>query len=380
MSWVAFFTCLPELYPSRTAWKRSNYPDTTITLICDIQGLRRLQNGDKTGAEIGWFNPLLERTFYVYFRDMTLIEEIKARLDLVEIASRFMQLHAAGSNWKALCPFHTEKTPSLVIFPQAQRWKCFGISCGKSGDVFDLLQQLQGWDFGETLRYLAGEVGITLPQLDASQRLHLRAQRDLEHTLTAAMQFFQKALFAAQKDPLPPGESGGKGESAGLAYVHSRGWSDETIRAAGLGCFGTDWQGLRRHLQSAGVDLDSPGAVALLGMRGDVAAWGESCNLQLAQAWIRERRIPAMPANLLVYPHLVRGRVVYLSGRALVGKGHWNPPSHLLGARQPFYNHLYWRLGANFSLVVIVEGQADAITLAQWGLPAVALLGTGFSV
>ncbi|MFU8770959.1 MAG: CHC2 zinc finger domain-containing protein, partial [Anaerolineales bacterium] len=237
---------------------------------------------------------------------MTLIEEIKARLDLVEIASRFLQLHAAGSNWKALCPFHAEKTPSLVIFPQAQRWKCFGISCGKSGDVFDLLQQLQGWDFGETLRYLAGEVGITLPQLDASQRLHLRAQRDLEHTLTAAMQFFQKVLFAAQKDPLQPGESGGKRESAGLAYVHSRGWSDETIRAAGLGCFGTDWQGLRRHLQSAGVDLGSPGAVALLGMRGDVAAWGESCNLQLAQAWIRERRIPAMPANLLVYPHLVR--------------------------------------------------------------------------
>jgi DNA primase len=312
---------------------------------------------------------------------MTLIEEIKARLDLVEIASSYLQLQAAGSNWKALCPFHAEKTPSLVLFPQAQRWKCFGISCGKSGDVFDLLQQLQGWDFAHTLRYLAAKAGVTLPDRDTFEQGALEGQRERQHTLSTAMQFFQECmsqphLVHLSLDQSLDCEKGGAAAiSAGIAYAYSRGWSDETISAAGLGCFGRDWEGLRRHLKSAGVDLESPLAVALLGLRGDVAAWGASFNLQLAQAWITERKIPAIPPQLLLYPHLVRGRMVYLSGRSLVGKGHWNPPSQLLGARQPFYNHLFWRPPEHPPLVVVVEGQADAVTMAQWGLPAVALLG-----
>ena len=301
---------------------------------------------------------------------MSLVDEIKSHLDIVEVAGSYLELQPAGRNWKALCPFHQEKTPSLVIFPDDQRWKCFGASCGRSGDVIDLVQQLEKWDFPETLHYLGSKVGVAVPTLDEGETRETRNQLSRQQVLSTAMQFFQKSLF--NPDPEKPCSSA---VSPGLQYARARGWSDETIRAAGLGSFFRDWEGLRRHLTSARVDLESPAAVALVGYRGDVAAWGKNFNLPLAQAWISAHKIPAIPPEVLLYPHLVRSRIVYVSARSLVGKGHWNPPSQLLGPRQPFFNHLFWQPDPDCGYIAIVEGQADAVTLAQWGLPAVALLG-----
>jgi DNA primase len=304
----------------------------------------------------------------------SLIEEIKSRLDIVAVAKEYLDLQQVGRNWRGLCPFHQEKHPSLLIFSDSQRWKCFGAGCGSGGDVIDLVQQLQDWDFMRTLRYLGEKAGVSLPGMDAKTRQVILAQRGCQDTLAAAMSYFRENMFSSSRDRHAPA-----GESAGLLFAHNRGWTDEVIHAAGLGCFGKDWDRLKRHLDTAGVDLESPPAVALIGFRGDVAAWGEKFGLQPGQKWISQGRVPAMPADMLIYPHLVRGRPVYISGRALSGKGHWNPPSQLLGARQPFFNHLYWRPDPACPYIVIVEGQADAITLAQWGLPAVALLGVELS-
>ena len=303
-----------------------------------------------------------------------LIEDIKSRLDIAAVAGEYLELKPSGRNWVALCPFHQEQTPSLVIFTDGQRYKCFGAGCGRSGDVIDLVQGLEGWDFARALRYLAEKAGIPIPKLEGREGHAVQGLRQREQALGAAMEFFQERLFGMGRE-----EGALERVSAGLAYARGRGWSDEVIRAAGLGCFDQDWAGLKKHLLSAGVDLESPAAVALIGFRGDVAAWGQKFGLRPGEGWISEGKIPAMPPHLLMYPHPVRGRVVYISGRSLAEKGHWNPPNPLLGARQPFYNHLYWQPNPECGFVAIVEGQADAVTLAQWGLPAVALMGAALS-
>jgi hypothetical protein len=301
---------------------------------------------------------------------MTVIDEIKSRLDILDVASRYLSLQRAGANWTANCPFHADKTPSLVVFPAGQRWKCFGAGCGLAGDVFDLVGRLQSWDFPETLRYLARLAGVELKPLSPEVQACQEQARRREEVFAVAQAFFQERLF---RSPSPAGGRGDRGE--GLEYALSRAWTADTIRDAGLGFFGRDWDSLRQALQSAAVDLASPPAVALIGYRGDVAAWAASHRLTPPRAWLDAGKVPAMPPDLLIYPHFQRGRVVYLAGRGVTGKSHWNPPASLAGPRQPYYNHFSWAPDLTSRRLVIVEGQGDAVALAQFSLPALALAG-----
>src|SRR3954464_14262203 len=88
-------------------------------------------------------------------------EEIKARVDLVDLIRRSVQLRRVGSQFKGLCPFHTEKTPSFYVRPQTNTWRCYG--CNKGGTAFDWLMEREHLDFGEALRMLAQETGVELP-------------------------------------------------------------------------------------------------------------------------------------------------------------------------------------------------------------------------
>ncbi|MFN2183794.1 MAG: CHC2 zinc finger domain-containing protein, partial [Anaerolineae bacterium] len=92
---------------------------------------------------------------------MSVVDEIKDRLDIVEVIQSYVPLKKAGRNYKGLCPFHAEKTPSFVVFPDSGTWHCFG-ACGTGGDVFSFIMQQENLDFGEALQTLARRAGVEL--------------------------------------------------------------------------------------------------------------------------------------------------------------------------------------------------------------------------
>ena len=104
------------------------------------------------------------------------VEEVKARVDLVDLIGSTLALQRSGRSYRALCPFHAEKTPSFYVFPETQTWKCFG--CGVGGDAFSYVMQRDNLDFGDALRELAARAGVTLEshadpvQQEAHERLY----------------------------------------------------------------------------------------------------------------------------------------------------------------------------------------------------------------
>ncbi len=162
---------------------------------------------------------------------MDQIEEIKSRVDIVDLISEYIQLRPAGTSFKAVCPFHREKTPSFFVSPERQIWHCFG--CGKGGSIFDFVMEMDGLDFSEALRILAERAGIKLEKTD---RRVVSQKTKLLDICRLSARFYHKVLLES-----PLAETARK-------YLKQRALNKKTIENFEIGFAPAKWDSLTKFL------------------------------------------------------------------------------------------------------------------------------------
>jgi DNA primase len=180
---------------------------------------------------------------------VSVVDDIKQRLDIVELVGQYVALKKAGRSYKGLCPFHTEKTPSFVVTPDRQSWYCFG-ACATGGDVFTFVMKKENLDFRDALAMLAERAGVSLSTAPSPEEDARRAR--LRQANEAAALFFHHALLNSEA-----------GRPA-LAYLEGRGLDRETIEAFQLGYSPDSWDALKEHLKGRGFSDEELLAAGLL--------------------------------------------------------------------------------------------------------------------
>ena len=162
------------------------------------------------------------------------IDEIKQRLDVVDIVREYVPLQQAGTNWRARCPFHNEKTPSFMVSKEKQIWHCFG--CGKGGDLIEFVKEIEGIEFPEALRILAQKAGVVLRRQDPKV---ISVKTRLFDLMAEATNFFIGKLNFIE---------------AGQArkYLAERGLKEETLKEWQIGWALDSWDELAKYLQNKG--------------------------------------------------------------------------------------------------------------------------------
>ncbi|MGE5137967.1 MAG: DNA primase [Rudaea sp.] len=178
---------------------------------------------------------------------MSIADEIKARLDIVEIVGETVRLKKAGRIYKGLCPFHTEKTPSFVVYPEQGSWHCFG-ACGTGGDVFNFVMRRDNLEFGDALRLLAARAGVELhrgAEVDENRKV-------LVELLQAAASYFHYRLVHEPE------------AQHAREYLNRRQINTASIEAFQLGYSLRDWRNLKDHLEGKGyktADIEKAGLI-----------------------------------------------------------------------------------------------------------------------
>jgi DNA primase len=168
---------------------------------------------------------------------MSQIDEIKSRLDIVDLIGESVKLRRTGKNYSGLCPFHNEKTPSFIVSSDRQTWHCFG-QCNEGGDIFRFVMKKEGWDFKEALRSLAERAGVKLEAYKAEKPEEKEAHERLRGLLEEAVTFYRHYLAT------PPGKFA-------LDYIREkRHLSDATIETFGLGYAPDSWDAALTHFKS----------------------------------------------------------------------------------------------------------------------------------
>lgn len=283
-----------------------------------------------------------------------IIQEIKQRLDLVTYIGRTVNLKRAGSTFKALCPFHAEKTPSFFVFPHTSTWHCFG-SCNEGGDIFSFLQKQEGLSFREALHVLAGEAGLALEEEDEQRQIERKEQQRLLALCEVALLQFQEWLWEHPESEYC------------RDYIAGRGLKIETVHRFGLGFAPNSWDSLLMTLAERGYALDDMVRVGLARRR----EMGHYYDVFRAR---------------LIFPiRDVRGRVVGFGGRALYAE---QTPKYLNSPQGILFDKSALLYGLDLakerirtaSRAVVVEGYMDVLAAHQANFTnVVASLGTALT-
>ncbi len=285
---------------------------------------------------------------------MSVIDEIKARLDLVAYISETVPLKKAGRSYKARCPFHQERTPSFVVFPETQHWHCFG-ACGEGGDIITFAMKQHGWDFNEALAHLAERAGVELRPRTAEQEQQDAVFDRMLGLLEETARYYHTLLQEA-----PEAE-------VARAYLVRRGLNAQTIADFRLGYAPDDWHATLRHLEGLGYSA------------ADVVAAGVAIRNEEGRVYDRFRH------RLMIPIRDGRGRVIGFGARALRDE---DTPKYLNSPQSELFDKSATLFGLDLArreireteTAIIVEGYMDVMQAHQAGFRnVVAQMGTALT-
>ena len=271
------------------------------------------------------------------------IDEVRSSSDIVEVIAGYVPLKKRGKNYTARCPFHQEKTPSFSVSSEKQMYHCFG--CGAGGNVFTFLMQHDKLSFVEAVRMLADRAGIALPADNPAAQAQATEHEALYQACRNAGLFFHETLVHA-----PEGKTG-------MAYFRERGFTDETVKKFGLGYSLPGWDGLMKHAEREGLSITVLERAGLVLKREEGSGYYD-----------RFRGRAMFP---IFSPS---GKVIAFGARKLRED---DPLAKYINSPEtPIYNKsrtLYGLSHAKDTIrekdaVILVEGYADLITVAQAGI------------
>ena len=269
---------------------------------------------------------------------MSVITEVKQRLDIVEFISEYVTLQKAGRNFKGLCPFHTEKHPSFFVFPEQQSWHCFG-ACGTGGDIFSFVMKKEGIDFGQALRILAQRGGVTLSPREAPSKAEDEKRERLFQINEGAAEYYYHILSAT------------KTGATARDYLTKRKVTPETIKEFRVGFSPDAWETIKNYLLGKGYTDE------------ELVEAGLVIEKEEGGSYDRFR-------NRLMFPICdIQGQVTGFGARVLDD----SLPKYINSPQTPIFdksNSLYGIDRAKSAvkkrnLVIIVEGYMDVLTAHQ---------------
>lgn len=280
------------------------------------------------------------------------IEEIKVRNDISEVISDYIQLRPSGSNYKGLCPFHNEKTPSFHVSTSKQIYKCFG--CGEGGDVISFIMKVENLEFMDAVKFLANRCGIEInTNIDENTKKKLEKIKRFQEIHVVAARFFYINLM--QKN------------NTGYKYLIKRGLDEKTIKSFGLGYSLDSWDSLKNFLLKSGYSIEEIKECGLVGQSKKNNNYFDKFR------------------NRVMFPIFdYKGNVIGFGGRVLDD----SLPKYLNSEDTIIFNKRYNLYGLNFArkhignsrTLILVEGYMDLISMYQYGVKnVVATLGTALT-